>query len=57
MAGRRWSLVEGRREDQKLLLIIRLAYLEVIMLEAGQIEQHMHDDHFFDMLTSYVHVQ
>ena len=40
----------------KLLLIIRLAYLEVVVLDLGQIEQHMHDDHFFAMLTHYVHV-
>ena len=57
MGGRRWSLVEARREDQKVLLITRLAYLEVIILDARQIEQHMHDGHFFSMLTQYVHVQ
>ena len=47
--------MEGRREGQKLLLIIRLAYLEVVISDDGQIKQKIHDDHFFAMLTSYVH--
>ena len=40
MGGKRWSLVEGRREDQKVPLITRLAYLEVVILDAGHIEEY-----------------